>query len=59
MRLISFDPFRTLGIPGVHVIKPEHYLEQVPDISRADWNLFPEYWQVNSIYYGLNPRIFP
>jgi hypothetical protein len=27
MRLVTFDPFRTLGMPGVKYIKPTLYLE--------------------------------
>jgi ribosomal protein S6--L-glutamate ligase len=59
MRIVSFDAFRTLGIPGVTYIKPECYLAYLEVIQQADWLLFPEYWQVNSLYYGLNPRIYP
>lgn len=59
MRLISFDPFRTLRLPGVTYIKPEHYQQHLSLIESADWVLFPEYWQVNSLYYGLHKRIFP
>ena len=29
------------------------------EIKEADWILFPEYWQVNSLAYGLRKRIFP
>jgi ribosomal protein S6--L-glutamate ligase len=59
MRIVSFDVFRSLHIPGVHNIKPEHYLQHLDSVRAADWVLFPEYWQVNSLYYGLNCRIFP
>lgn len=59
MRIVSFDAFRTLGIPGVTYIKPESYLAHLAEIRQADWLLFPEYWQVNSLYYGLRSRIFP
>lgn len=59
MRIISFDVFRSLHITGVHYIKPENYLEHLDLLRAADWLLFPEYWQVNSLYYGLNCRIFP
>ena len=59
MRIVSFDAFRTLHIPGVHYVKPENYSRHLELIREADWVLFPEYWQVHSIYYGLNPKIFP
>jgi len=59
MRLVSFDAFRSLGIAGVHYIKPEHFQKHTDLIKAADWLLFPEYWQVNASYYGLNRKIFP
>lgn len=59
MRIVSFDVFRSLHITGVHYIKPEKYLEHLDLVRSADWLLFPEYWQVNSLYYGLGCRIFP
>jgi len=59
MRIVSFDAFRSLGIAGVHHIKPDHYQKQLELIKQADWLLFPQYWQVNALYYGINPRIFP
>ncbi|HVK98704.1 MAG TPA: hypothetical protein VM553_02785, partial [Dongiaceae bacterium] len=59
MRIITFDALRCLDIPGVHYIKPEQYLNHLPEIAQADWVLFPEYWQVNALYYGLGARLFP
>ena len=59
MRLVSFNVFRSLGIPGVQHIKSEHYLRELNTVREADWVLYPEYWQVNSLIYGLNKRIFP
>lgn len=59
MRIVSFDAFRTLHIPGVHYVKPESFSRHLDLIREADWVLFPEYWQVHSICYGLNSRIFP
>lgn len=59
MRLVTFDPFRTLGIPGVKYIKPELYQAHLPEIRAADWLLFPEYWQVNALIYAHRRRIFP
>lgn len=59
MRLVSFDPFRTLGMAGVRYIKPEKYLDHLDEIRAADWLLFPEYWQVNTLYYAEGKRIFP
>ena len=59
MKLISFDPLRTLAMPGVRVVKPEHWLKEREALQDADWVLFPEYWQVNALHYGLKARIFP
>ncbi|WP_455217810.1 ATP-grasp domain-containing protein, partial [Kaarinaea lacus] len=59
MRLVSFDVFRAMDIPGVQYIKSDHYFRELNAIREADWVLFPEYWKVNSLVYGLNKRIFP
>lgn len=59
MRLITFDALRCLDIPGSHYIKPELIFRHKEDIKQADWILFPEYWQVNSLVYSLQKRIFP
>lgn len=63
MKLVSFNLFRTLGLPSAQYIKPEQY-QKSPSayadiISSADWLLFPEYWQLNGLIYGLNAKIFP
>jgi len=59
MRLVSFDVLHSLGISGVRYLKPAHYFRDLADVREADWILFPEYWQVNSLIYGLGKRIFP
>lgn len=63
MKLISFNLFRTLSLPGVTYLKPEDVQrrphEFAAQIKDADWVLFPEYWQLNGIIYGLNGRVFP
>ncbi|MGM0592930.1 MAG: ATP-grasp domain-containing protein [Pseudomonadota bacterium] len=59
MRLISFNAFRTLDVPGVRYIKPESFLGSLDHVREAEWVLYPEYWQVNSLVYGLKRRIFP
>lgn len=59
MRLVSFDILRSLDIPGVRFIKPDHYFRELDAVREADWVLYPEYWQVNSLLYGLKKRIFP
>jgi ribosomal protein S6--L-glutamate ligase len=59
LNLISFDPLRTMNLPGVTVVKPEHFFKQIDRIRTADWILFPDYWQVNALVFGLKRRIFP
>jgi ribosomal protein S6--L-glutamate ligase len=59
MKLITFNPYRTLGIPNVEYIKPQHMFKEIQKIKEADVILFPEYWQVNSLVYGLKKAIFP
>ena len=59
MRLITFDALRCLDIPGTRYIKPELMFRHKDEIKDADWILFPEYWQVNPLAYGLHKRIFP
>lgn len=59
MNLISFDPLRLWDIPGVQQVKPEAWLKSLDLIKQADWLLFPPYWQVSTLAYGLRKRIFP
>ncbi|RRJ83939.1 ATP-grasp domain-containing protein [Aestuariirhabdus litorea] len=59
MQFISFDLFRTLGFPDTRVIKPEQFFKYKRELSQADWVLFPEYWQLNALIYGLGCRVFP
>ncbi|PWG63854.1 ATP-grasp domain-containing protein [Spiribacter halobius] len=58
MPLITFDPFRSLGLPARY-IHPERWLEHREALAHADGVLFPEYWQVNALVHGLGARIFP
>jgi len=59
MRVVSFDAFRSLDIPGVHYLKPELYLKNLPMLTSADWLLFPDYWQICGLHFGLKARLFP
>lgn len=59
MKLISFDMMRTCGISGIAYVKPEHAHMHIQKILQADWLLFPPYWQVNALYYGLKKPVFP
>ena len=40
-------------------IKPELLFRERERLASADWVLFPEYWQLNPLIYGLGARIFP
>ena len=57
--LVSFDALRTYGLPGVSYINPSQMNSQLDRIRQADGVLFPEYWQVNQLLFGLKKRIFP
>lgn len=59
LRLVTFDPFRTLGIPGARYVKPEAMESARDAIAAADFVLFPATWQVNALEYGWRKRIYP
>ena len=59
MAWISFDIFRTLGFNDTKQLKPEQIFKHRDEISSADWVLYPEYWQLNALIYGLKARVFP
>lgn len=59
MKFVTFNPLRTIAIPNTTYIKPELMSRHKDEILAADWVLFPEYWQVNTLVYGLKKRIFP
>ena len=59
MSWVSFDPFRTLGFADTTILKAEHFFKAKADIEAAQWVLFPEYWQVNALVYGMQAHIFP
>ena len=50
---------RSLGIPQVESLKPEHMFARRDDLLASDWVLYPRLWQVNALVYGLKCRIFP
>ncbi|MFT5032695.1 MAG: ribosomal protein S6--L-glutamate ligase [Bacteroidia bacterium] len=56
---ISFDVFRSLGFADTLQVKPEQVFQYKAEISKAQWVLFPPYWQLNALQYGLKARIFP
>lgn len=59
MKIISFNAYLSLGIPGAVYLKPESFYNCLEEIKQADLILFPEYWQVNTLVYGLKKPIFP
>lgn len=59
MRCVSFNPFRSLGIPGVRLVKPERFFQEAATVRQADWVLFPEYWQVNLVTHVFQRPVFP
>lgn len=59
MHLVSFNIFRTLGLPNTQILKPEQFLQHKELLQQADWVLFPEYWQLNALVHGLKCRVFP
>ncbi|WP_323846521.1 hypothetical protein [Microbulbifer magnicolonia] len=59
MSWVSFNVFRTLGFADTLQIKPEEVFKYRAELGAADWVLFPEYWQLNALVYGLKARVFP
>lgn len=59
MKMVSFNAYRTIGIPGVHYIKPDNMFKELETIRQADIVLFPEMWQAPALVYGLKKKIFP
>lgn len=59
MRLVTLNAYRALGIPGVTYLKPSAMFDNLETVRQADWVLFPETWQVNTLTYAMRKRIFP
>jgi len=59
MHLVSFDIYRTLGLPNTTYLKSDSFLRHRDQLLQADWVLFPEYWQLNALIYGMGCRVFP
>ncbi|MCB1671787.1 MAG: hypothetical protein R3F41_00860 [Gammaproteobacteria bacterium] len=56
---VSFDPLRTLGFPDTRFLKPAQLYSQQELLKQADRVLFPEYWQLGALLYGMQRKIFP
>jgi hypothetical protein len=59
MRLVSFDPFRTMQLQNVVYVKPDALWPQRDLLTQANCLLFPEYWQLHALVYGLGACVFP
>ncbi|MFY9180640.1 MAG: hypothetical protein WAO12_12825 [Venatoribacter sp.] len=59
MRLVTFDPFRTLNLPNTVYVKPQLLNQNIDILIEADGVIYPEYWQINPLLYGLKKKIFP
>ena len=59
MRFVSFDPFRTLHLRDVTYVKPEEFWAHRDLLRQASCLLYPAYWQIHALAYGLRARIFP
>ncbi|MBM7572316.1 ATP-grasp domain-containing protein [Aquibacillus albus] len=59
MNLVTFNPYRTIGIPGIKYVKPEQSFREIDTLRNADALLFPETWQTTFLTYGLKKPIFP
>ncbi|HTQ99198.1 MAG TPA: hypothetical protein VMH83_04375 [Candidatus Acidoferrum sp.] len=59
MKLVSFDPLRTIGFADTLQLKPAQMYQHAAALRNADWVLFPEYWQLNALQYAYQARVFP
>ncbi len=59
MNILSFDALRTYDFKHISYMKPEHLFKEKERVMNADWIIYPPYWQVNTLVYGLKKDIFP
>lgn len=59
MEFVTFHPYRTIGIPNVKYIKPEHTFREIDSIKNANLIFFPEKWQLPVLTHALKKTIFP
>ena len=58
-RWVSFDLFRTAWLPHTQQLKSLQMYQHASLLAEADWVLFPEYWQLNTLVHAWQARIFP
>ena len=58
-RWVSFDLFRTAWLPRTQQLKPLQMYQHGTALAEADWVLFPEYWQLNTLVHAYRARVFP
>jgi ribosomal protein S6--L-glutamate ligase len=59
LKLVSFDPMRTIGFADITQLKPLQMYQHAGQLREADCVLFPEYWQLNALLYAWKAKIFP
>jgi ribosomal protein S6--L-glutamate ligase len=59
LKLVSFDIYRSLGMPNTRYVKPEDIFQKSSDLRDADWILFPPHSLVNLIAFAFQKPIFP
>ena len=58
-KIISFDIYRSLGMPNTCFVKPEAVFKNVSSLQDADWIVFPPYHLVNLMAYVFQKPVFP
>lgn len=56
---ITFNPFRSIGVPFVKYVKPDDLFGCLRELDSAELILFPQSWQVNVLAYAMKKKIFP
>lgn len=57
--IISFDIYRSLGIPNTRFVKPEAVFQHADSLQHADWIIFPPHHLVNLMAYVFQKPVFP
>jgi ribosomal protein S6--L-glutamate ligase len=59
LKLVSFDIFRSLGMPNTEYMKPEDIFQKTSILKNADYVLFPPHSLVNLVTCAFQKSIFP